>query len=116
MTTNEPARVPDACTLPAAERPLRLAEFDDLFVTAVRRAELIGATRARLHLSGATGLTAAVRDLTAREAECCSFFGFTITPATAAEGEALTLDIEVPARYADVLDALVANASTRSAR
>jgi hypothetical protein len=23
--------VPDACTLPAVERPLRLAEFDDLF-------------------------------------------------------------------------------------
>jgi hypothetical protein len=26
--------VPEACTLPAAERPLRLAEFDELIATA----------------------------------------------------------------------------------
>jgi hypothetical protein len=34
-------RCPDACSLPAAERPLRLAEFDDLFATEV----LLAATR-----------------------------------------------------------------------
>lgn len=28
--------VPAACTLPTAERPLRLAEFEELFATAVR--------------------------------------------------------------------------------
>ena len=27
---------PDACTLPTAERPLRVAEFDDLFTFVVR--------------------------------------------------------------------------------
>ena len=28
---------PDACTLPTAERPLRVAEFDDLFANAAAR-------------------------------------------------------------------------------
>jgi hypothetical protein len=28
---------PDACTLPTAERPLRVAEFDDLFTFVVPR-------------------------------------------------------------------------------
>ena len=29
--------VPDACTLPTVDRPLRLAEFEDFFASAVRR-------------------------------------------------------------------------------
>ena len=112
--TDALAWLPDACTLPTAGRPLRLAEFDDLFAAAVRRVESVTATRARLHLSGPAGLTSAVHDLTARETECCSFFRFTVTAAPATDGEALTLDIEVPARYADVLDALTTRA--RAAR
>jgi hypothetical protein len=59
-----------------------------------------------MRLTGATGLAATVRDLTARETECCSFFTFTVTPEAAPDGEALTLDIEVPTRYADVLASL----------
>ena len=115
MTTTDPAWVPDTCSLPTAERPLRLAEFDDLFATAVRSVEPVTATHARLHLTGAPGLTATVRDLTARETECCSFFGFTVTPGTVAEAEALTLDIEVPAPYAEVLEALTGKARSVSA-
>jgi hypothetical protein len=99
--------VPDDCTLPTAERPLRLAEFDDLFATAVRQVDVLSPTHARMRLSGAAGLEATVRDLTAREAGCCSFFTFTVTPRPAAGGEALTLDVEVPGRYADVLASLV---------
>jgi hypothetical protein len=110
MTTNDPAWVPDACTLPTVERPLRLAEFDDLFATAVRRVEPVTPTHARLHLRGAKGLAAAVRDLTARETECCSFFDFTVTPDTAGEGETVTLDVEVPPPYTDVLHALARRA------
>ena len=43
---------PDACTLPTVERPLRVAEFDDLF-TAVRRSERPQPTRfhAKSHAS-----------------------------------------------------------------
>jgi hypothetical protein len=47
--------VPAACTLPTAERPVRLAEFDDLFATSVRRVDPVAATHARLHLTGPAG-------------------------------------------------------------
>lgn len=107
--------VPDACTLPTAEQPLRLAEFDELFATAVRRVDTVAATHARMRLTGSAGLAATVRDLTARETACCSFFTFTVTPEPAERGEALTLDVEVPAAYAGVLAALAQRASTVSA-
>nr|WP_296065879.1 hypothetical protein [uncultured Actinoplanes sp.] len=94
--------VPDSCTLPTAERPLRLAEFDELFATAVREVESPAPTRARLRLAGVEA--ARVRDLTAREAECCSFFTFTVAESP------LTLEIEVPPGYAYVLDSLVQRA------
>ncbi|GAA2575148.1 hypothetical protein GCM10010399_00650 [Dactylosporangium fulvum] len=66
-------------------------------------------------LTGPAGLAATVRDLTAREAACCSFFTFTVTPGPAAGGEALTLDVRVPARHADVLASLTARAGAVSA-
>jgi len=116
MTTNDPAWVPDACALPTAERPLRLAEFDELFATAVRDVRRLTPTHARLHLTGADGLTATVRDLTARETECCSFFTFRVTPQPATPGEAVTLDVEVPGRYADVLDAVARAAAVAAGR
>ncbi len=100
--------IPDACTLPTAEQPLRLAEFDALFATAVRSVEPLGPTHTRMRLTGPAGLAATVRDLTARETACCSFFTFTVTPEPAGDGEALTLDIQVPAAYADVLASLAA--------
>ncbi len=37
--------VPDACTLPTVEQPLRLKEFDDLFRDAVSAVHHIDATR-----------------------------------------------------------------------
>ena len=108
--------VPDACTLPTAEQPLRPAEFDELFATAVRRVETLTPTHVRMTFTGQARLAATVRDLTARETECCSFFTFTVTPEpAAADGAALTLDIEVPAQYTDVLAALTQRASTVSA-
>jgi len=108
-------QAPDACTLPTAEQPSRLAEFDDLFATAVRHVEPIAAGHVRMSLTGQAGLAETVRDLTAREIGCCSFFTFTITPRPAAGGEALTLDITVPAAYTGVLDALARRAADRSA-
>jgi hypothetical protein len=106
--------VPAACTLPTAEQPLRLAEFDALLATAVRGVETLGPTHARMRLTGAAGLEAQVRDLTARETECCSFFTFTITPEPAVDGEAMVLDIEVPPAHADVLAALAQRSSAVS--
>ena len=64
---------PDACTLPTVERPLRVAEFDDLF-TAVRRSERGLPTRLDLVLP--RDIEAAARDLARRESDCCSFFTF----------------------------------------
>ena len=70
--TNDEIWVPEACTLPTAEQPLRIAEFDRLFATAWRQERL--ATAVAWPLDPAEEL--AVRDLTARETECCSFFTF----------------------------------------
>jgi hypothetical protein len=110
-----PVSVPDVCTLPTAEQPLRLAEFDELFATAVRGVETLGPTHARMRLTGQAGLEAQVRDLTARETECCSFFTFTVTPEPTGDGEAMVLDIEVPPAHADVLEILAQRARTVSA-
>jgi hypothetical protein len=101
--------VPEACTLPTAEQPLRLAEFDALFDVALRGAERLGAQHLRLTLAGGPEVEESVRDLAAREAECCSFFTFAVT---APRPGLVRLDIEVPGEHTGVLDAL----ETRSAR
>jgi hypothetical protein len=86
---------------------VRVAEFDTLFATSVDRTERIGALRLRVHLTGDEQLEGTVRDLVARESQCCSFFRFTVTPE--APGR-LTLDVEVPQQYSHGLDALAARA------
>jgi len=96
------------CTLPAAERPGRLAEFDELFAGALRRVERVAPTHLRLRLAGDAGLAADVTDLTERESRCCSFFTFTVTADPG--GTAVTLDVEVPDRHTDVLDTLAGRA------
>jgi hypothetical protein len=98
----------DACTLPTAEQPLRLAEFDDLFATAVRGVHRKDPTRVRLDLTPEPAVAARAADLAVRETRCCSFFTFTL----AASGGQLSLDIAVPAERADVLAALAARAGT----
>jgi hypothetical protein len=105
--------VPDACTLPTAQQPLRLAEFDDLFTNALRSATRLDATHLRLHLTGPGTLENTIRDLVARESQCCSFFTFTTT---LGEPGMVTLEIQVPAAYADVLNALTTRATTQRAR
>jgi len=101
---------PDACTLPTAERPLRRAEFADLFAH-TREVRRDGPGRVSLTLEGPADLAATVRDLTARESECCSFFAFTVT----GDRGDVVLDIEVPPRHVDVLDGIVASASGHTA-
>lgn len=99
-----------ACTMPTAERPFRLAEFHDLFATAVRSVERRG-TNVRMHLTGADGLADRVRDITGREAECCSFFTFVID----GTDDDLTLDISVPPARQEIIEALAARAQGLSA-
>lgn len=106
MSMNEAVRVPEACTLPTVERPLRLAEFDDLFATALLEQQRISPTRLRWQLDPAAQESA--RDLTVRESLCCSFFTFSFTT-----GDRLQVDVEVPSEQVAVLDALTDRAAER---
>jgi hypothetical protein len=100
----------EACTLPTADRPLRLAEFDALFAEAVRRVSRHDA-RVRMHLTGSADLRDRVRDLAERETACCSFFTFIIDGTS----DDLVLEISVPPERQDVLDALAERAIAMSA-
>lgn len=91
----------DACTLPTVERPLRVAEFDDLFRQAVVSVERDGLSTL-LTLEGGRGLRDRVADLTARESQCCSFFEFSLDDTD----DGLVLGIAVPATRTAILDAL----------
>ncbi|MBV9384746.1 MAG: hypothetical protein JO242_29310 [Streptosporangiaceae bacterium] len=84
--------VPEACTLPTAERPLRAASFERLFAGTVRGAQRPEPTRLRLGLRPGPQNAARTAELAASETGCCSFFTFTLT----ATGGALTLDVTVP--------------------
>ncbi|MGZ0146165.1 hypothetical protein ACXJJ3_03790 [Kribbella sp. WER1] len=87
--------VPEACTLPTAEQPLRTAEFGQLFADHLRHADRVDARTLDLTLDPAA--FSATADLIARESECCSFFTFTLTGAT-------HLRITVPPAYTAVLE------------
>jgi len=102
------AWVPEACTLPSAEQPLRLAEFDALFTAAIRGGQRLGPRHLRVTLEGGADLAESVRDLADRETQCCAFFTFTVD---APQPGVVQLDIEVPAGHIDVLDALQARAA-----
>jgi hypothetical protein len=94
------AWVPNACTLPTAEQPLRVAEFDELFATALRSRERLSPTRLRLVIDPAAEQQA--RDLCARESQCCSFFTFTFEM----DERGVLLDVDVPPQQIAVLDAI----------
>jgi hypothetical protein len=98
------AWVPDACTLPTAERPLRAAAFDALFTEAVRGIERPGPGRLRLDLQAGPQIAGRAAELAAAETGCCSFFTFTLT----ATSGALVLEVTVPGSRIAVLDALAA--------
>jgi hypothetical protein len=108
-TTGDLGWVSESCTLPTAEQPLRLAEFDDLFASALRGQRRLSPTALRWDLDPAAESRA--RDLAGRESSCCSFFTFTFR----AGAGAFEMDVEVPAAHVDVLDAL-AERGLREAR
>lgn len=108
QNTADPDWVPQACTLPSAEQPLRLAEFDALFTASVRGGERVAPRHLRVTLASGGDLTESVRDLAERETQCCSFF--TLTVGSPAPG-VVQLDMQVPAGHVDVLDALEARAT-----
>lgn len=99
--------VPAACTLPTVDQPLRLAEFDELFATSLRHQQRRTPTRLQWQLDSTA--EDAVRDLTARESACCSFFAFTVSAAV----DQVEVEIQVPSAYVPVLDALAVRAAAR---
>jgi hypothetical protein len=102
------AQAPAACTLPNTGRPLRLAEWDGLFTDAamlVRRPERL---RVTIVLRPEARLAARAAELSVRETQCCSFFTFAVT---AADG-VVSLDIDVSAEHAAVLDTLARRAES----
>lgn len=101
--------VPDGCTLPTEEVPLRVAEFDDLFTTALRGVARPAPRLLRLTFDVSAGIETTARDLIARESACCSFFDFTL--GRDRDGQ-LRLDIAVPAGREPVLDGLARQATT----
>ena len=106
-----PGWVPQACTLPTAQQPLRVAEFDDLFASAVRSVERTQRQQVRIELVPDAAVAAQAADLLVRETECCSFFTFALT----ATGGRLWLDVAVPDRHVEVLDALAGQAAAGAA-
>lgn len=110
MTTPGPAD----CTLPTAEQPLRIAEFDELLAALQVEPARTSPTELVMDLRGGPAEEAAVRDLTVRETRCCSFFEFTL--ARTGDGR-LRLTVRVPTSHSGVLDGLAELATTaRAAR
>jgi len=97
--------VPAMCTLPTAEQPLRVAEFDDLFRTAVHGFTRTRTTRLDLTISHECEATA--RNLAERESGCCAFFRFDFE----SSDDGLVMQIGVPNSHVDILDALQARVS-----
>jgi len=93
--------IPHSCTLPTAERPVRLAEFDRLLGLAAST-KRHGATHLSFSFPDADGTFDRALDLTARESSCCSFFDFEV-----ARGAGRVLvGVRVPEQHADILDSL----------
>lgn len=97
----------DACTLPTPERPLREAEFDALFATALTGVARPEPGRLRLAFDREVDVDATIEDLVARESSCCSFFDFQITGAP----DGPVLDVRVPAARVEVLDGIARRAT-----
>ncbi|MXM65886.1 hypothetical protein GR925_21140 [Streptomyces sp. HUCO-GS316] len=98
--------VPQSCTLPTEERPLRVAAWDGLLTDRLRRVSRPEPLRLRLDLGSDTGIEARVRDLVGRESGCCAFFDFTV----AVDSGAVLLDVAVEQVHAPVLASLAARA------
>jgi hypothetical protein len=112
MKTNDPieaavaAWAPDACTLPTAEQPLRVAEFDAFFDEAVTGVTRPSRGRVRMSLTATPDIAGRAATLMTKETACCSFFTFGLT----ATGGELALEVTVPDRHRDVLEALASRA------
>ena len=107
LQISQGSRAPDACALPTADRPLRLAEWDELFAAATTGVRRSDPNRATFQLHPDPAVAAQAADLTVRETQCCSFFTFDLM----ATGGELQLTVTVPTEHVPVLDALAGRAA-----
>ncbi|MDX3523317.1 hypothetical protein [Streptomyces scabiei] len=98
------AWVPQSCTLPTEERPLRVAEWARLFSERLTSLSQPEPLHLRVYLAREEGVEDRVRDLVERESGCCSFFTFSTIPGQ----NLIRLDIAVDQAHEAVLDALAA--------
>ena len=113
-SVGSPGWAPAACTLPTAEQPLRLAEFDDLFARHVAEVRREDPTHLRLELTGGPEVAATAASLAARETQCCGFFAFELDIADGAlplGGSTGPAHSQVLAALADRAAALAGNRS-----
>ena len=101
--------VPESCTLPTVEQPVRRAEFDDLFANDVLALHRESAQRIRLDLRPDTQAAGWAAELAVKETGCCSFFAFDLAIA----GGAVSLSIEAGAAHEAVLAALESRAEAQ---
>jgi hypothetical protein len=103
VTLEQTGRVPDACTLPSVEQPLRVHEFERLFAGALTAVSTRPDGRSlRLVLADGPGVYDTTADLAARESECCSFFLFNVIRG----GGTVTMDVRVDETHIDVLSGI----------
>ncbi|WP_067485706.1 hypothetical protein [Actinomadura hibisca] len=107
QTDQDDGWAPQACTLPTAERPLRIGEFDALFAEAVTEVRRVAPGRVRMRLRAEPEFAGRAAELAARETGCCSFFTFTLT----ATGGGLELEISAADQHAQVVAALAERAA-----
>jgi hypothetical protein len=105
------AWVPQSCTLPTQEQPLRVAEFDALFALAVHPAQRLGPTELRVHLPAGDDVAAVAASLIERETGCCSFFTFDLRRSSRGTG----LEVRVPESQRAALDAMQQRAEAAQA-
>jgi hypothetical protein len=101
--------VPEACTLPTVEHPLRRAEFDDLFAEDILTVTQESPQRVRLELRADPDAAARAAGLAVKETGCCSFFTFELTMT---DGN-VALAISTTPAHKSVLAALGARAESR---
>lgn len=94
--------MPDACTLPAARLPERLAEFSRLFAEFVLTIDRPRPDWLRLDLRATADAARRAAELAVAESRCCSFFMFTLR---VSDGK-LVLEVAVPQSQIAALDGL----------
>lgn len=113
MTSNLTAEddwVPQACTLPTVEQPLRRGEFDDLFRQDVVAVVRESPTRTSFELRADPDAASRAAALAVKETGCCSFFAFELS---IGDGK-VTLSVGTAAAHQEVLAALTGRAESQA--